>query len=260
MLEIKGRPSGAIYLERGQVAFAHASWVPGLTSRLRGALQPTEELLELLRRWDQADPGIAELVVRRHYISSEELHALVGSIVVDAFVFLTAAPASESHVSAIRFDSAGASWPDSFPRMKVASVRTEAAWRAERVMRCDLAPSTPIALNDSHRSATILTRERWELACRIHGAMSALDLAQQCGLALADTIEGLGSLLQSGLCVRAPGGLAARVPTRRSAPALPAELIPPTRRGDDQRNRPDPGTPPSMDILRQVLNGLRKLS
>ena len=36
VLEVKGDPSGAIYLDGGQIAFAGASWVPGLVARLRG--------------------------------------------------------------------------------------------------------------------------------------------------------------------------------------------------------------------------------
>ena len=39
VLEVTGSPSGAVYLDGGRIAFARASWVPGLAARL-GAISP----------------------------------------------------------------------------------------------------------------------------------------------------------------------------------------------------------------------------
>ena len=39
VLEVTGSPSGAFYLDGGRIAFARASWVPGLAARLR-AIRP----------------------------------------------------------------------------------------------------------------------------------------------------------------------------------------------------------------------------
>ena len=39
VLEVTGSPSGAVYLDGGRIAFARASWVPGLAARL-GAVSP----------------------------------------------------------------------------------------------------------------------------------------------------------------------------------------------------------------------------
>ena len=39
VLDVTGSPSGAVYLDGGRIAFARASWVPGLAARLR-AISP----------------------------------------------------------------------------------------------------------------------------------------------------------------------------------------------------------------------------
>src|SRR5579863_3184288 len=48
VLEVKGDPAGAIYLDGGQIAFAGASWVPGLVPRLAGLRPAPAGLRRLL--------------------------------------------------------------------------------------------------------------------------------------------------------------------------------------------------------------------
>jgi hypothetical protein len=121
----------------------------------------------------------------------------------------------------------------------------------------------------------VLTREQWAVACRIGAHASALDLAARRGAALIDTLDCLGSLTRAGLCapVRASGrgqpsswGPARGRPTGLStqqAPAQPetAGRLPGRHPAQD---RPawtvGTGQAPTVDVLRQVLNGLRNLS
>ena len=105
VLEVKGDPSGAIYLDAGHIAFAGASWVPGLVPRLSG-LRPSPAGLQRLlaggtprtppsRRWRCSglpDGGRAARAIR--------------SIVIDAFLVLVVPLPENSYVADIQFTSA----------------------------------------------------------------------------------------------------------------------------------------------------------
>src|SRR6202034_704809 len=82
VLEVTGSPSGAFYLDGGRIAFARASWVPGLAARL-GAIRP--ELAGLgdpASGRDADDAAIAGFAVQRGYLTAAGLHELIRSIVV----------------------------------------------------------------------------------------------------------------------------------------------------------------------------------
>src|ERR1700722_13922882 len=87
VLEVKGEPSGAIYLDGGQIAFAGASWVPGLIPRLSG-LCPSPGRQRLLAERGAEDAAVAAAAVQQGYLTAAGLHQLVRSIVVDAFLVL----------------------------------------------------------------------------------------------------------------------------------------------------------------------------
>jgi hypothetical protein len=255
VLEVKGNPSGAIYLDHGHIAFAWASWAPGLVARLRGVLPSPAELQDLLSGRDTDDAAVAALAVQRGYLTAAALHELIRSIVVDAFLVLTIPLAVDSTVASIRFASARTYWTDMFPRLDIDPVRWEALRRAQRMADYGLAPTTAVALRDLRRPAAVLTRQQWAVASLIVDNTSAWELALRHGTALVDTVECLGSLIRVGLCTpvrvterrQLPAG---RAHMRRPAPDHPAML---ERRGV-------PSQPPTVDILRQVLNGLRKLN
>jgi len=123
-----------------------------------------------------------------------------------------------------------------------------------------------------------LTREQWAVACQIGDHASARDLAARRGAALIGTLECLGSLTRVGLCtpVRAVGRReplpSVPVGGRSAGPSAeppPAPRMPVRHPARDysvhdyrtQADRPDgPAQAPPADVLRQVLNGLRKLS
>ena len=272
-LEVTGNPSGIIYLEGGHIAFAKASGVPGLAVRLRGIRPLPAGLQELLSAQGAEDhAAIASHVVRCGYLTAARLAEVIQSIVVDAFLVLTMPLAADCPVSAIRFAATRTSyWPELFPRLAVGSVREEAIRRAKRMADYRLAPTTAVALRSLTTPSALLTREQWAVACQINGPIPAVELAARCGMSLADTVDSLGGLIWAGLCTpvrfaeRRPQ-LPPKLPLRVPRPVLPARVpVQPTARDAQPGQWPEPQRPgdsgqPALGILRQVLQGLRKLS
>jgi hypothetical protein len=278
VLEVTGSPSGAVYLDGGRIAFARASWVPGLAARLRAISPALDGLGETSSGGDVDDvddAAVAGLAVQGGYLTAAALHGLIRSIVVDAFLVLTIPLVTDSPVAAIRFTSTRTYWTEVFPRLGIDLVREEAFRRAARLAEHGLAPTTAVALCDLRAPSAVLTREQWAVACRIGAHASALDLAARRGAALIDTLDCLGSLTRAGLCapVRASGrgqpsswGPARGRPTGLSSQQAPAQ---PETAGrlpgrHPAQDRPawtvGTGQAPTVDVLRQVLNGLKNLS
>jgi hypothetical protein len=279
VLEVTGSPSGSVYLDGGRIAFARASWVPGLAARLR-AISPALAGLGEMSPGSDADDAdeaaLAGLAVQRGYLTATGLHELIRSIVVDAFLVLTIPLATDSPVAAIRFTSTRTYWTEMFPRLGVDRVREEAFSRAERLAEHGLAPTTAVALCDLRAPSAVLTREQWAVACLIGAHASALDLAARRGAALIDTLECLGSLTTAGLCapvrVSGHGQPPSRVPGQGRPSGLSSQPSPPAQPGSTGRlptrhpAQDYPGwtsgsaQPPTVEILRQVLNALKNLS
>ena len=282
VLEVTGSPSGAIYLDGGRIAFARASWIPGLAARLRTACPALAGLGDRSSGRDANDAAVAEFTVQAGYLTPDGLHDLIRSIVVDVFLVLTIPLAMDSPAAAIRFTSTRTYWTEMFPRLRVDLVRGEAFRVAECMAEHGLAPTTAVALCGLRTPVAVLSRDQWAVACQIGDYASALDLAARRGAAVSDTIECLGSLARAGLCAPVGAGEyrqpAAR-PVGRDNPVgqdnpigqvvnpagLPAEpsarRLPVRYPVQDRAERPSgAGQAPTVDILRQVLNGLRKLS
>lgn len=259
VLEITGSPSGAIYLDGGHITFARASWVPGLAARLRGSRAVPADLRQLASSLDaQDDAVIAAHVLRRGYLTMARLHELIRSIVVDAFLVLTMPQALDSPVGAVRFAAGSVYATRPFPRLDIGPVRGEAIRRAERMTDCGLTPTAAVALRPLSRPAAVLTRQQWAIARQISGPTSARQLAQRCGTGLADTMDCLGALVKAGLC--APVRVTGQRALPRGKPTRP-DLRPAVTRAmpADPRRLTERRQPPSIDVLRQVLEGLRKL-
>jgi hypothetical protein len=302
VLEVAGNPSGAIYLDGGRIAYARASWVPSLAVRLRAIVPSLTGTGESRLGEDAADAAVAALAVRHGYLTTDELHELIGSVIVEAFLVLTIPLAADSPVGAVRFTPTPAYWSDLFPRLGVDVVRGEAVSRAEWMAACGLAPTTAVAPRDLATPSAVLTSEQWAVACQIGDRVSARELAMRRGASLADMVRCLGSLVRAGLCVpvqpprrgRYPYGPAPSAPpvappemppraTQPSAslPEPEPELSPAAPRAVSSPGSPmttpmterlqvrpasdlawrtvRPARPPSVEVLRQVLNGLRKL-
>jgi hypothetical protein len=200
MLEVHGNPAGTIYFDQGQIAFARASWIPDLSARLLGALRPSAESRDLLIDGDRPDRDICAMLVQQKDLTRADLQKILRSVVVDAVIVLTMPADEDSFVSDIRFAPSGPHWASAFSRLRVDSVRMEAASRAERVARQHLARTTPVQLRDLSRPSAVLSRQQWAIACTIGGGLSAQDLAWQCGLALYEAIEYVGDLIRAGMC------------------------------------------------------------
>jgi hypothetical protein len=106
---------------------------------------------------------------------------------------------------------------------------------------------TQLQLCDLPGERAVLTREQWGLAARIDGVVSAGELSRICGLALHDTVERAGELVEAGLCT----AIAESPPTQ----------LPRRTRGTSVA-RPDapPASLPSADTLQRIADGLRKLN
>lgn len=285
VLEVTGSPSGSVYLDSGRIAFARASGVPGLAARLRTMRPELAGLGDLSSGRDANDAAIAELAAHGGFLTVAELHELIRSIVVDVFLVLAIPLAMDSPVPAIRFTSTRTYWTEMFPRLDVEPVRGEAFRVAECAAAQGLGPATAASLCGLRAPVVVLTREQWAVACQIGDCTSALDLAARLGAALSETLECLSGLARAGLCapVRASGGGQASSPvlgtvnpasTARPASAVnpaglsaepPAECLPVRQSvrypAQERAERPGgTGQAPTVDILRQVLNGLRKLS
>lgn len=201
VLEVAGNPSGAVYLDGGRIAYARASWVPGLAARLRAIAPSLTGTGETRPGEDAADAGIAQQAVRHGYMTEAGLHELIGSVVIEAFLVLTIPLATDSPVDGIRFTPTSTYWSHLFPRLGIDVVRKEAVRRAEWMTACGLAPTTAVAPRDLDAPSAVLTREQWAVACQIGDRVSARELAMRRGTSLSDTVHCLGSLVRAGLCV-----------------------------------------------------------
>ena len=285
ILQIDGNPSGAVYFDQGQITCARASWIPDIGARLLGALGPGAESPDLLAHADEPDRDIGTFLVQRNRLSVTELAAILRSVIVDTVMALTATDDDAAFISDIRFTSTGTHWAAAFSCQDVHSVLAEAGRRAERIARYGLARGTPVRLHELGHPSAVLTRAQWTLACAIDGTASPQDLAWRCGLALYQAIEDIGELIAAGLCLPVPaappappaGPLAewfGSVPPS-AGPVPPSAILP-------RRSRPaavlampsvmaaqvsaaDIGpfgiemTPPAPDLLRRVLDGLKRV-
>jgi hypothetical protein len=286
ILMIEGDPAGTFYLDQGQITCARASWIPDIGARLLGALGGAAESPDLLARADEPDRDIGTSLVQQNRLTVPELAAILRSVVVDAVIAMTAFGPVGAYISDVRFASAGTHWAAAFSGQDVHSVMAEAIRTGQHIARYRVGPSTPVRLRDLSRSAAVLSRTQWALACAIDGAASPRELAGRCGLALYEAIENIGELVAAGLCwpdaagpPEPPAGLPeppARPLAEWPGPVPPLATLP--RRGQPAPVLPVPSviaaqftgadlgpmriemTPVAPDILRRVLDGLKRTS
>lgn len=240
----------------------------------------------------------ARKFVRAHCrITFAHLEAVTRSAVADAILGLGAGPAAggpdpdPDHATFTNFSPGRWHWAGSLTHLDVAGALDEAERRRRKLASYSIGPDARMALRGSGRRWPILDREQWLVACLADGSATIRELAWRHGLALYETIEQVGELIADGLCAvsdtagpdrperllrHLPG--AAR-PTPSAAPAaylaspagpagttgLPARAG--ARRAALPRRAPAirPGAagiqapPASLDVLRQVLDGLRRL-
>jgi hypothetical protein len=266
ILQVDGDPAGTIYFDQGQITCARASWIPDIGARLLGSLRSPAEPMDLLAGAGEPDRDIGTFLVQRNYLTIPELAAMLRSVVVDALIALTILTDEDAFISDIRFAPAGAHWAAAFSCLQVDSVLAEATVRARRMARYRLSRTTPIRLRDLGPPSATLSRSQWTLACAIDGVASPQDLAWRCGLPLYEAIENLGHLITTGLCQPDPPESSAPLPARLPSPlALPAPPpsplavpTPPPAPLAAPAPSPAPLAAPAPDLLRRVLEGLRR--
>ncbi len=161
VLEVRGDPCGALYLEGGHIVFAEASWVPGLVGRLRGLRPAAAEFQQLMAGWNSGDAAAAALAVQRGYLTPARLHELVRSIVVDAFLVLVVPLAENSRVADIRFTAVRTHANTMFPRLDVPSVRGEALSRADRMAKYCQSAAAAAPSPGLRQPVTVPAQEHW---------------------------------------------------------------------------------------------------
>jgi hypothetical protein len=277
-LEIDGGPSGTIYLEEGYITFATSPVVPDLAARLIGSGHLSGDQWSSLLGESQPYGWIGTVLVERSFISRDGLRSVLRSVVLDAIMALTAAPDVGSIAARIRFTPLAWHWARSVLRLDAGSVRAEVAQRAGKLTRHDVPLEARPRLSDLDRAGAVVTREQWALADKIDGIASVQDLAWDNGFALHDTIEWVAGLVDGGLCTvsapaqvtgtapESPGSaadLASPLPRRSRGATLPRPRRRPGRAGrpqEPEQAAPTPAIPVGLDVLRDLLDGLKRLS
>jgi hypothetical protein len=232
-LEIGGRLGGTIFLSGGYLAFAEASIVPDLRSRLISSQRlSADEWIEVTDS-DRVHGGIGTLLVSREILTIHELRALLRSIALDALIALvTMLPSAEFSADGIQFWPRRSHWVGSLLRLDVASVWSDVEQRAERLAtRGILADACP-HLRDLDRPGAVVRGGQWIVACQSDGLATVKDLAWRNGFPLCDALDWVGDLVQAGLCsltTPATPGAAPAVPPPVTAAAA-AEPGPRERR------------------------------
>jgi hypothetical protein len=296
VVEIDGSPGGTIYLDGGCITFAESSGVPDLAVRLVGSRRLSGEQWSRLAEESHPYTGVGALLTERGFISEDDLQSLLRSAVLDALTALMTPSAGEPRVTRIRFSPLAWHWAGTMFRIDVGSARAEVARKAERLARFGVAPEARPGLTDLRHAWAVVSWEQWLLAGKIDGAATIWDLAWQNGLALHDTIEWVGEMVGEGLCtllgradsawpepdagqpVRAHRPGAAKVPQsqaavpassglpvggspplpRRKRMAIPGRPVPQAHRARGSAE-PEKAGPPHPDLLRQLLDGLKRM-
>jgi hypothetical protein len=279
-MEIYGGPGpgGTIYLEDGYITFATSSAVPDLAARLIGSGRLSGDQWSQLLGESHPYGWIATVLVERSFISKDDLRSVLRSVALDAITAVTAAPAGGPVPARIRFTPLAWHWARSVLRLDAGVVRAEVTGRAARLTRHDIPVAARPRLSDLDRPGAVVTRKQWALARRIDGVASVQDLAWDNGFALHDTIEWVAELADRGLCtVPAPAQVSGLPPQSPGSAAdlastLPrrsrgATLVRPKRKTDradpapkPEKITPPPASPVGLDVLHELLEGLRRLS
>ena len=154
------KPVRGCLLDGGRIAFARASWVPGLAARLRAISPALDGLGETSSGGDADDvddAAVAGLAVQGGYLTAAALHGLIRSIVVDAFLVLAIPLATDSPVAAIRFTSHVLDGDVPAARHRPGTRGSDQEGRAAGGTRP--APTTAVALCDLRAPSAVLTRE-----------------------------------------------------------------------------------------------------
>lgn len=223
VLEVAGNPSGAIYLDGGEITFAQASWVPDLADRLSEVGGSAAQVRALLAEGAGSGLDAGALLMQNGSLSKAALKAVLRSVVIDALIVLTMPLADETSVTATRFQPDATHWARGYCRLKANSMRAVAQKRSSALARGSLAVNSRLELRDLIAPTVVLSSEHWAIASRIDGSRSIRDLAAECGIPLYDAIDRVCYLTRKGMCAARDQG-ASPIPSGPPAADLLSEL------------------------------------
>ncbi len=254
MLKITGHPGGVVYLADGYIVFAESRIVPDIGSRLVNSGQLPEPHWSDLLEASEPDGCEACLLLRRGLITAAEMKELLLSVTLDALLAMTV-QAGDGPLAGISFAPQPPHCAGSVLRLDTGSAWAYAVRVGERLVRHEIRYQARPRLCHPGQPWPAASPDEVAVAGQIDGRATVRDLAWRNGLALHDTVEWIARLIGQGLCaITAPPG---SVPRARVAPGGPSshDHAP----GPRQDAQPQWATP-DMDVLRQVLTGLRRLN
>jgi hypothetical protein len=250
-LKITGHPGGVIYLAQGYVAFAESRIVPDIGSRLVNSGQlPARHWSDLLEASESAGCESC-LLLRRGLITAAEMKDLMLSVTLDALLAM-AVQTADRLPAGISFMPQPPHCAGSVLRMDTGSAWAYAVRAGERLAGYDIRYQARPRLCNPGRPWPAASPAEMAMAGQIDGRATVRDLAWRNGLPLHDTVEWIARLIDQDLCaITAPS---AHVPRARAASAGHAQPLP------ERRDAQPQWATPNMDVLRKVLNGLKRLN
>jgi hypothetical protein len=254
VLKITGHPGGVIHLAHGYMAFAESRIVPDIGSRLVNSGQlPERHWSDLLEASEPADCEGCQLL-RRGLITAGEMKELLVSVTLDALLAMAVQTAGGPPAD-ISFVPQTPHWAGSVLRMETGSAWTYAIRVGDRLASHEIRYQARPWLCNPGRPWPAASPAEVTVADQIDGRATVRDLAWRNGLALHDTVEWIARLIEQGLCaITAPPG---NVSTAGVAPPGPSRHAQTLR---DRRDAQPQWATPNMDVLRRVLNGLKRLN
>jgi hypothetical protein len=250
-LKITGHPGGVIYLAHGYLAFAESRIVPDVGSRLVNSGQlPEQHWSDLL---EASEPAGCEscLLLRRGLITAAEMKELMRSVTLDALLAMAMQTAGRAPTG-ISFLPQPPHCAGSMLRMETGSAWAYAVRAGERLAGHDIRYQARPRLCNPGRPWPAASPAEMAVAGQIDGRATVRDLAWRNGLPLHDTVEWIARLIEQDLCaITAPSG---HVPRPRAGSVGHAQTRP------ERRDAQPQWATPTMDVLRKVLHGLKRLN
>ena len=241
-LKVTGHPGGVIYLAHGYLVFAGSRIVPDIGSRVVSSGQlPGWHWSDLLEASEPAGCEACLLLLRQGLITAAEVKNLLLSVTLDALVAM-ASQIGGGPPARISFTSQPPHCAASVLRMDTESAWAYAVRAGERLARQEVRYQARPRLCHPGRAWPAASPAETAIAGQIDGRLTVRDLAWRNGLALHDTVEWITRLIEQDLC------------TITASPARAAQP-----RSDRQRAQPQ-WAAPDIEVLRQVLQGLRQLN
>ncbi len=220
-LEISGNPGGTVFLSGGYLCYAESPAVPDLGTRLIRSRRLSPGQWDQVIESDRAHGGVGALLVSREVVTRTELRDLLWSTALDALIALTLPGSAGPLAAGIRFWPRRSHWVGSLLRLDTASVWADAEHKADLLAEREIPAEACPRLCRLTLPGAVVNSEQWAIAWQFDGLATVRDLAWRNGLALYDTMERVGDLVQAGLCTVTPPAMAGTLADPPPDPASP---------------------------------------